>query len=190
MIKMRGSAFLGVILAASLMPVELLAQRRVAVRHRGPRTTVVVHRNHPIRRPLPRTVVVRPARTAVVVGAPLVFLPAVVFAAAVVTLPSRDRLVWEDSETIAKNEDWVDLSFGVDNRGTALMLDLRGSAQLNFAEVTFANGNVQVVDFNDRTHHAGLYTLLDFADGRQVKTVRILARAKTKDAKLTVYMRK
>ena len=65
---------------------------------------------------------------------------------------------------------------------------MKGKAELNFAEVTFANGNVQVVDFNDETHDSGIYKMLDFADGRHVKTVRILALSKSADTKLNVYL--
>lgn len=168
------------------------AKRKVVVRRGGPRhrTTLVVHRGHPIRRALPHTVVVRPARTAVVVGAPLVFLPAVIWAAAVVTVPAREVLVWEDSEVIERDDDWVECNFGVDNRGSALVLGVVGKAQLNFAEVTFSNGQVQVVDFQDRTRDTGTHRLLDFADGRQVKTVRILAKSKSPETRLTVYMAK
>ena len=54
----------------------------------------------------------------------------------------------------------------------------------------FTDGNVQVVDFDEKTHGAGLYSLLDFADGRRVSTVRILARSDSEDSKLTVYLSK
>ncbi len=189
--KLMAGSVLGVILLMLWGPAEAAQRRRVVVR-RAPvrRTTVVVRPGHPIRRPLPRTVVVRPARTAVVVAAPLVFLPAVVWSSAVVSLPPRDRLVWEDSETLTKDEEWVDCNFGVDRRGDALLLGIDGRAQLNFAEVTFENGNVQVVDFEDRTHPSGIYGLLDFADGRHVKTVRLLARSRTDQSTLTVYLKR
>lgn len=62
--------------------------------------------------------------------------------------------------------------------------------QLNFAEVAFANGHVQVVDFQDRPRGAGLYQLLDFADGRHVKTVRIVARSRPPQTTIKIYMRK
>ena len=171
---------------------DLSAQRRrVVVVRRGPvrRTTIVVRPGHPIRRVLPTTVVVRPARTTVVVGRPLVFLPAVVWRPAVVTLPPRERLLWEESEALAKEDDWVDCNFGVDKRGGALYLEIDGTAQLNFAEVTFDNGNVQVVDFEDKEQKAGVYQVLDFADGRIVKTVRVLAKSNTDESTLTLYLR-
>jgi hypothetical protein len=98
--------------------------------------------------------------------------------------------VWEDSEVIEREEDWVDTNFGIDNSGDALMLDISGKAKLNFAEVTFANGNVQLVDFNEQSNNSGLYKLLDFADGRHVKTVRILAKSESDKSKLTVYLSK
>lgn len=185
-------SILAATLVAGLVPADLTAARRVVVRtrtHTG-RTTVVVRRGFPLRRPLPHAVVVRPARTAVVVGAPLVYLAPVVFAATVVFLPPRERLVWEDTERIPKSEDWVDVNFGVDSRGDALLLEVLGRAQLNFAEVTFASGQVQVVDFQDRVYNRGLYTLLDFADGRHVKTVRLLARSKSPETTFRVLMRK
>jgi hypothetical protein len=187
------SATFAAAMALSLIePAQLEAARKVVVR-RGPagrRTTVVVHPGHPIRRAVNRTVVVRPMRTRVVVGAPLVFLPAIVWAANTVALPARDRLLYEDRETIDRDEDWVDVNFGVDRRGDAVLLDIDGRARLDYAEVTFENGQVQVVDFNERVHKTGLYTLLDFADGRHVKTVRLLAKAETEKARFTVYMRK
>jgi hypothetical protein len=182
-------SILAAVLGAALVPGDLAAQRRVAVKRRTTRTTVVVHRGFPLRRTLPRAVVVRPARTTVVVGAPVTFLPPVLFAATVVSLPARDRLVWEDTERILRSEDWVDLHFGLDRRGEALLLDVQGRSQLNFAEVTFANGHAQVVDFQDRTYSSGLYTLLDFADGRHVKTVRLLARSSTPDTTFRLLLR-
>src|SRR6266850_2340956 len=189
------SLFSFTLLLATVAPPESMAgqRRRVAVR-RGPvvvhrpvaRTTLVVRNGYPIRRVLPSAVVVRPAHRVVTVGAPLVFLPSLVWAPRVVVMPSSERLVWQDSERIDRDEGWVDTNFGVDESGNALFLDINGKAKLNFAEVTFANGNVQVVDFNDQTHGPGIYKLLDFADGRRVMTVRILAKSESEDTKLAV----
>ena len=130
----------------------------------------------------------RPAHRLVTVRAPLVYLPSVAWRAATVSLPGRERLVWQDSETITRDEDWVDTNFGIDSDGNALFLDIDGRTRLNFAEVTFANGNVQVVDFNEQTHGSGIYKLLDFADGRHVSTVRILAKSESDETKLAVYL--
>jgi len=168
----------------------VVARRPLVVRRPFVHTRLVVHRGYPIRRVLPATVVLRPARRAVVVGAPLVFLPGLTWRPSVVALPARDRLVWQDSETISQEEEWVETNFGIDASGDALFLDIDGKAKLNFAEITFANGNVQVVDFNEQTHGTGIYKLLDFADGRHVSTVRILAKSESDDTKLAVYLSK
>ena len=162
--------------------------KRAVVRRPVKHTKLVVRTGHPVKRTLPATVVVRPARKTVVVGAPLVFLPAVAWTRASASLPSSERLVWQDSEEVSRDEGWVDTNFGIDGSGNVLFLQITGDAELNFAEVAFANGNVQVLDFNEQTHGDGTYKLLDFADGRHVKTVRILARSKSEDAKLTVYL--
>jgi hypothetical protein len=185
-------------LLLSLAPSELIAgqRRRVVVRPRATvrrpvvRTRLVVRAGHPIRRTLPTNVVVRAARRTVVVNRPLVYLPAVAWTRAVVTRPPRERLVWEDSESIARDEEWVDTNFGIDSDGNALFLEVDGKTKLNFAEVTFANGNVQVVDFNEQTHDPGVYKLLDFTDGRHVSTVRILAKSESDETKLGVYLSK
>jgi len=163
---------------------------RVVVRKPVVQTMLVVHHGHPIRRVLPNTVVIRQPHRVVAVGAPLVFLPRLVWAPRVGTMPSSNRLVWQDNESINRDEGWVDTNFGVDDSGKALFLDLSGETALNFAEVTFANGNVQVVDFDARTRDAGFYRLLDFSDGRHVKTVRILAKSEAEETKLTVYLSK
>lgn len=187
-----------IVIASVLSPSASFAQRRrvvvarhpVVVRRSVVHTRLVVRPGHPIRRVLPAAVVVRPARTLVAVRAPLVYLPALAWRSTVVTLPARERLVWQDSETIAREEEWVDTNFGIDSSGNALYLDIAGKASLNFAEVTFANGNVQVVDFNEQTHGSGIYRLLDFSDGRHVSIVRLLARSESEDTKLTVYLSK
>lgn len=183
---------LALLLATLLQAQPAAAQRRRAVVVRRParHTKVVVHAGHPLRRALPDRVVVRPARKTVVVGAPLTFLPAVTFTAAAAALPARELVVWQDSEVITRDEGWVDANFGVDGSGDALLLQVGGSAQLSFAEVAFSNGNVQVVDMGDRTHGDGVYRLLDFADGRHVKTVRLLAKSERDETRLSVYLGK
>jgi hypothetical protein len=153
-----------------------------------PRARIVVRPGHPIRRPLPQTVIVRAPGKVVTVGAPLVFLTPVVWTATVVSLPARRQLLWQDSERIERDEDRVDCNPGVDDRGKALYLGLRGRARLNFAEITFDNGHVQVVDFEEHPRDSGTYRLLDFADGRRVATVRLLAKAESPEATLTVFL--
>ncbi|MBM3812660.1 MAG: hypothetical protein FJW20_13615 [Acidimicrobiia bacterium] len=178
-------------LFALLTAGSAVGQRRRRVR-RAPvrRTRVVVHPRHPIVRAHRRTVVVRPARRAVVVTAPLVFLPAITVAAVAATLPARERLVWQDTEEIDREEEWVESNFGIDERGDALYLQVDGKARLDFADVTFENGNVQVVDFNEKEFGNGIYKIHDFRDGRHVKTVRLVAKAETEEATLRMFLSK
>lgn len=189
-----------VVVLASTVPAAVNAgqRRRVVVRPSGRvvvrrpvrGTRLVVRNGYPIRRVLPSTVVVRPSRRVVTVNAPLVFLPRVAWTPTVVALPPGEQLVWQDGESISSHEGWVDTNFGVDSEGKALFLDINGRARLNFAEITFANGNVQVVDFNEATRPTGVYRLLDFADGRRVMTVRLLARSESEETRLGVYLSK
>ncbi len=189
------------LLAALVAPESMAGQRRrvvvrparparVAVHRPVTHTRLVVRRGHPIRRVLPSTVVVRPPRKVVTLNAPLVYLPSRAWNPTVVTLPSSDRVVWQDSEEIHSDEGWVDTNLGVDSTGNALFIKIDGLAQLSFAEVVFGNGNVQVVDFNDSAQRAGVYNLLDFSDGRHVNAVRLLAKSSSDDSKLTLYLRK
>ena len=176
------------------MPVRGVQRRRAVVvhpvRHPVVHTRLVVRPGHPIHRALPANVVVRTARRAVVVHRPLVYLPALRWRAAFVPLPPRERIVWADTETIARDEDWVDTNYGVDASGSALYLDMSGKTKLNFAEVTFDDGHVQVVDFNEETHDPGVYKLLDVNANQHVATVRILAKSESDDSKLAVYLSK
>lgn len=168
----------------------VVRHNRVVVRKPVVHTRLVVRNGYPIRRVLPNTVVIRPAHRVVAVGAPLVFMPRLVWTPRIVTMPSSDRLVWQDNEEIDSDEGWVDTNFGIDDSGKALFIDLSNKAALNFGEVTFANGQVQVVDFDAKTHGPGFYKFLDFADGRHVKTVRVLAKSESDATKLTMYLSK
>lgn len=159
-------------------------RRRVVVTRRA----VVVHPRYPVARVAARTVVIRPARRTVVVGAPLVFLPVVAFAAVVATLPPRERLIWQDTEAIDRDEEWVESNFGIDQRGDALFLEIDGRAQLDALDVTFENGEVQVVDFHEKVHGSGIYKLYDFPGRRNVKTVRLIARSKSEKTTFRMFL--
>ncbi len=166
------------LLALTLGPVAPSAEAaRVRVVHHGPRTRVTIRTGFPIGRSLPR-VVIRTPRVAIRVT-PRVFLPSVVFGAVVVaSLSASEPRAWHEEETLTRNEGWTEFTMNVDARGTRLLLDITGgAAQISFAEVVFENGEAQVVDFNDRTHKLGIYTLLDFKDGRKVDHVRMVAKA-------------
>lgn len=151
------------------------------------RVNVRLGTGHPLPRPT-RRVVVRPTR---VVFAPrLVYAPPVVWRRATVVLPARERLTWQDADTIYKREEWVDSQLDVHERGDRLLLEIQGRVQVDFAEVHFENGQVQVVDFHEQTLARGTYPLLDFKDGRKVDSVRVIARALTAQAKLTAILAK
>jgi hypothetical protein len=181
---------LALLLANGLVPLASPAHAaRVRVVHRGhARTRVVITRGFPLRRTLP-VVVVRPVRGTIVVR-PRAYLAPVVWAATVVSLPGPDRLVWEDSETLSKDEDWTELTFAVNDRGEALFIQVDGKAELDFGEVVFENGDTQVVDMKERIREPGIYSLLDFRDGRKVSHVRLIARARSDEAKLVLRMEK
>jgi hypothetical protein len=170
------------------------AARRVVVRHRGAyhRTTVVVHRGWPLRRPA-RVVYVRPARTVVRV-APVRYLAPVVFVGTVVAVSAaanRDVIVWEDAETFSRDEDWTEITLNADSRGRKLWFEVvNGRVQADWAEVVFENGDARVVDFKERTLSPGLYSLLDFADGRKVDHVRMVVRSKSDESRIALKMEK
>ncbi len=180
------------LLVLGLQVAEPAFARRVVV-HRGPRrTTVVVHRGWPLRRPA-RVVVVRPARVVVRV-APVRYLAPVVWTGVVVaaaSAPAHDLLVWEDGETLSKGEDWTEFTLNCDARGTKLWYEVvAGKVQADWAEIVFENGDTQVVDFAEKTNDAGLYPLFDFRDGRKVDHVRMVARAKSDEARIVLRMEK
>jgi hypothetical protein len=174
------------LLALTLGPIAPSAEAaRVRVVHHGHRTRVVIHQGFPIHRVLPE-VYIRPPHIAIRIT-PRVFLPPVVFGAAVVTLPDGPR-AWQEDETLTRDDDWTEFSLNVDARGSRLLLDITGGpAQLSFAEVVFENGEAQVVDFNDRAQKLGIYNLLDFPDGRRIDHVRLVAKAS--DEETTIGLR-
>ena len=169
------------------------AARRVIVR-RGPhrRTTVIVRRSWPLRRPA-RVVIVHPARVVVRVE-PVRFLAPVLFTGVVIaaaSAPAHDVLVWEDAETVTRDDDWTEFTLNCDARGAKLWYEVvAGKVQADWAEVVFENGDTQVVDFAEKTHDAGLYPLLDFRDGRKVDHVRMVARARSGEARVALKLEK
>lgn len=177
------------LILVSLLPYAPVAEAaRVRVKTR--RGNVVrVHVNtrpgFPIRRTMPTVVV----RGPVVRVAPRAYLAPVAFTAvALATIPPASARVWSASETLDREDGWTDFTLDVDRRGTKLLLDIDGEAQVSFAEVVFENGEAQVIDFNDRVHKRGTYELLDFRNGRKVDHVRIVAKADRQNTDVNVYL--
>jgi hypothetical protein len=184
---MKRLSLLGVVLAIplSLFPVSSAAAgaRRLHKHGARMRSVVVVHAGWPLRRPL-RAVIVHPVRRSVRVGTRL-FLPPIVWVSAVVPLPPPDRILWQDGETIEKDEDWAELTLNVERSGKRLDLEIRGAADLDFAEVVYDDGESQVVDFDGKTVRSGVYPLVE-PKGRTVDHVRVVARAKGDEAKVSL----
>ncbi len=144
----------------------------------------------------PPPVVVRPRVQ------PRVYLPPVVFGGVVVVERydyrygrdfgySRESLVWQDSATLYREEDWVDFTLDCNARGSKLWFEIvEGRFQVDWAEVVFQNGEVQVVEFPERSQGRGIYQLLDFRDGRRVEYVRIVAKATTREANLSLWLQR
>jgi hypothetical protein len=188
--RLLAFVMVAVLSLAVLSPSTAEAARDRGVR-RGPhrRAVVVVRPGHPIRRAMHPVVVRRPA--VVVRVAPVRFLPLAVWAPVVVTRPAVDAFSWQDSETLRKEDGWTETVFDSNQRGRMLYLEvLSGKVQLDFAEVVFENGDTQVVDFSENTRDPGFYSLLDFADGRRVDHVRLIARAKSKEARVVLVLAK
>jgi len=176
-------------LVLGLQAVEAASAARMVVRG-GARRVVIVRRGWPIRRPMRSVIVRRPE--VVVRVAPVRYLAPVVFGGVVVvTQQAHDMMVWQDSETLDRHDDWTEFTLDANARGTKLWLSVdRGKVQFDWAEVVFENGDARVVDFKESAYGEGLYPLLDFADGRRVDHVRIVARAKSPEAKVALMMEK
>lgn len=177
-------------LAAACMVFAVASEAvKPKVVRRGPLGAVVVRPGFPLHRPLPK-VVARTPRVAVRVT-PAAFLPPVIWPGAVVVLPGADRIVWEDSESLDRADGWTDFALNVNDRGERLFVQIAdGRAKLNFAEVVFENGEAQVVDFNEKPIGPGVYSLLDFKNGRKVDHVRMIATAVSDEVKIILKMEK
>lgn len=169
------------------------------------RAAVAVPRNWPLIRP-PRFVIVRPPQ--VVVRSrilPRIYLPPVVFGGVVVGVRherryrhdddhgrhgySRDSLVWQETETLYREDEWTDFTLHCNARGSRLWFEvLRGNVQADWAEVVFENGEVQVIEFPERLLGRGIYELLDFRDSRRVAYVRMVAQTTSREARLTLWL--
>jgi len=163
------------------------AEPAVAHADAHPRAEIVVGRGWPIRRTLP-TVVVRPSRVPVRV-VPTAYLAPVIWHPLIVPRPAPALLVWGDHDRLTRGDDWTEMTFNTTKRGSRLFLDVEtGLVQLQFAEVVFGNGQTRVVDFQENTREQGFYPILDFKEARDVDHVRLVARAKSDVAQISVHM--
>ena len=158
---------------------------------RGPgRSEVQLFKGWPLERS-PHVVLVRPARRPVRVR-PGSYLSTVTPGRRIAmkgAAPARINVLWEDSLSLSRDDDWTQLTLNSGTRGTRLWLDLRGGkAQFDWAEVVYDNADAQVVDFKERTLAPGLYSLLDPDAPRTVSHVRVVARATSKAPRVKLIL--
>lgn len=172
-------------------PARAPSTRRERPPYRGgapaqhPRTQIMVQRGWPIHRPMPRAY----HRPGVVVRVhPAIFLPVMVWTAAVITTPPpRVDMVWENAITLYDEDDWTEFTLDANTRGAALYLNVEsGRVQFDWAEVTFANGQAQVVDMRQWTRGPGSYAIMDLPRSRIVDHVRVLARSTSARARVSL----
>jgi len=204
-------------IAAALPVTEATALERRPMRgqlerrHIGPRVRPNLHRDFPIKRP-PREVIIRRPQVRVRIT-PRVFLPPVIFFGGVVVddrrydrpyyydsrryyderyrtrYYDRDRLTWFDSEYLYADDGWSEFTLECNAYGRKLWFDVRdGRIRIDWAEIVFDNGEVQVVDFSERTLGPGIYPLFDFRGGRRVDHVRMVAEASTREAQVILRL--
>lgn len=178
---------LAAVIASILIPGSGAAQRKPK-KVKAPRSRMVMDPGHPVPRAARFTVLVRPARRVVPVAGAIIYLSTIPFAAVAMAAPPAERLSWQDTETIHLDEEWVDCNFGVDERGGAVFLQVDGQAQLAFADVAYENGEVQVVDFEERIYANKTFRLYEIPGLRNVRTVRLLARARSEVTTLRLYL--
>lgn len=155
--------------------------------HHGARGHVVVHEHFPIHRTLP-LVVVRPPRVAIRV-APRIYLAPIVIRPVVVVAPAPRLVVWHQVEQFEPADEWTDVSFAVGGSGSHLYFEVGGApARVSFAEVVYADGETQVVDFDDQPYSPGYYSVVTLEQPRPVDHVRVVAFADGAAASLSFHL--
>ena len=185
--------FIPVFLVLFLFGLQTLAPASPEGQRRRPprkRVVVVVHKGFPLKRSL-RSVVVHPIRRPYRV-APRIFLPLIIWAPVLSTVPPPANLfVWEDAENLLGEEDWTEFTLNCENKGTKLWLQVvAGRVRFDWAEAVFGNGEAQVVDMAENIRDPGYYPILDFANGRMVDHVRILAKSEAPESRVALKMQK
>ena len=152
------------------------------------RVIVAVGPGHPIQRDQPLVV---QHRTGVAVRVrPTMYLPLVAWRSVPIARPAPARVVWRDSEPLSFDDDWTETTFDCNQAGSRLYLELvSGRVQLDFIEVVFENGDCQVVDFSNRSHAPGVYSLLDLGEVRTVDHVRVIARSRSDVGRIALMLR-
>ncbi|HTQ45653.1 MAG TPA: hypothetical protein VMI75_23000 [Polyangiaceae bacterium] len=122
---------------------------------------------------------------------PTLYLPLALWRPVAVRRVPAERLAWRDSEPLAIAEGWTETSFDCNQPGRHLDLELvSGRVQIDFIEVVFENGDCQVIDFANRSHAPGVYSLLDLGEVRTVDHVRVIARARSDMARIALMLRR
>jgi hypothetical protein len=81
-----------------------------------------------------------------------------------------------------KSAGWSNLSFPIQEQVSGIFIDVQGKVQFRYAEVSFADGGIESIDLRLATRGRGLFELTTFDKTREVTQVRLVARARTRNA--------
>jgi hypothetical protein len=81
-----------------------------------------------------------------------------------------------------KSAGWSNLAFPIQEPVSGIFIDVQGKVQFRYAEVSFADGRIESIDLKLATRGRGLFELATFDKAREVTQVRLVARARTRNA--------
>ena len=103
---------------------------------------------------------------------------------------NRDRdegLTWENSQNLTRSG-WQRVTLWVDDPASALFIEVvRGSVELDRAEIVFENGGRQMVDLRNGVYGRGRFAIANFNRMRDVDRVIVTARPRMYGARLGIW---
>jgi len=99
----------------------------------------------------------------------------------------EEGLTWENSQNLTRSG-WQRVTLWVDDPASALFIEVvRGSVELDRAEIVFENGGRQLIDLRGGVYGRGRFAIASFNRMRNVDRVIVMARPRTYGARLGIW---
>ncbi|MFI5371300.1 MAG: hypothetical protein ACHQ52_07045 [Candidatus Eisenbacteria bacterium] len=89
---------------------------------------------------------------------------------------------------IGRDQGWRSLSFPVGDHGLGVYLSIEGEAQFDIAYIDYADGGQDRIELAQASRGDGVFALAEYAADRPVARVSLLARAVTREARISVML--
>lgn len=102
--------------------------------------------------------------------------------------PLRERPTHIGASALTRSDGWRSLRFSVGDHGLGVYLAVEGEAQFDIAYIDYEDGTQDRIELSQARRADGWFALAEYAGDRRVMRVSLVARAVSREARISILL--